>query len=67
MSQWIENIFNAKIAKEDGVVRRKKTTVARCASLDELVAAVKKRKFHMIEIGDQYVILCNTGTFKILV
>lgn len=67
MSQWVENIFTAKIAKEDGIVRRKKTTVARYASVDELIAAVKKRKFHMIETGDQYVIVCNTGAIKIVV
>lgn len=67
MSQWIENIFSAKIAIEQGVVRRKKTTVARYASFEKLVEAVKKRKFHMIETGDQYIIVCNSGSIKILV
>ena len=67
MSQWIENIFTAKIATEEGIVRRKKTTVARYASVDELMAAVRKRKFHMIETGDQYVIVCNSGAVKIVI
>lgn len=67
MSQWIENIFTAKIATEEGVVRRKKTSVERYATREELIAAVRKRKFHLIETGDQYVIVCNTGAVKIVV
>lgn len=67
MSQWIENIFSAKIATEDGIVRRKKTTVMKYASRDALIAAVRKRKFHLIETGDQYVIVCNSGAIQIVV
>lgn len=67
MRQWIENIFSAKIATEEGIVRRKKTSVALYASPEELIAAVKKRKFHLIETGDQYVIVCNSGAVKIVV
>jgi hypothetical protein len=48
-------------------VRRKKTSVERYATREELIAAVKKRKFHLIETGDQYVIVCNTGAVKIVV
>ena len=67
MSQWIENIFTAKIATENGIVRRKKTTVIKYASRDDLIAAVRKRKFHLIETGDQYVIVCNSGAIQIVV
>ena len=66
MSQWIENIFSAKIATEEGIVRRKKSSVERYASRAELIAAVKKRNFHLIETGDQFVVVCNTGAVKIL-
>jgi len=67
MSQWIENIFSAKIATEEGIVRRKKTTVAKYASRDALIAAVRKRKFHLIETGDQYVVVCNSGAIQIVI
>lgn len=67
MSQWIENIFSAKIASEEGIVRRKKSTVEKYATAKELIAAVKKRNFHLIETGDQYVIVCNSGAVKIVV
>lgn len=66
MSQWIENIFAAKIATEDGIVRRKKASVERYASRAELIAAAKKRNFHLIETGDQFVIVRNTGAVKII-
>lgn len=67
MSQWIENIFSAKIATNEGIVRRKKSTVEKYASIKELVSAVKERDFHLIETGDQYVIVCNSGAVKIVV
>jgi hypothetical protein len=67
MSQWIDNIFSAKIATELGIVRRKITSVNRYASRDELISAVKKRNFHLIETGDQFVIVCNSGAVKIIV
>lgn len=67
MSQWIENIFTAKIATEQGIVRRKKTSVNRYASREELIAAVRKRNFHLIETGDQFVIVCNSGAVKIVI
>jgi hypothetical protein len=64
---WVEQIFDAKIATTGGIIRRKKTAVARYASLSVLTGAVKARQFHLIEMGDQYVILCNTGEMKVLV
>lgn len=66
MSQWIEQMFRAQIAKNEGIVRRKKVSVDKYASRDELVAAVKKRHFHLVETGDQYIIVCNKGDIKIV-
>lgn len=67
MSKWIESIFSARIATEEGIVRRKKTSVEKYASKKELVAAVKLRNYHLIETGDQFVIVCNSGAVKIVV
>ncbi len=66
MSAWIDQIFDSKIAKRGGTVRRKKSSVATYSSLAELKAEVKKRKFHMIEHGDQYIIFCNKALVKIV-
>lgn len=64
--QWIEQIFDAQAARNGGIVRRKRASVAQFASSDALEAAVRKRGFHMIETGDQYVIICNTGHFRMV-
>jgi hypothetical protein len=63
--QWIDKIFDAKQVKVDGVVRRSVSSVNSSASEALLIAAVKSRGFHMIQSGDQYVILCHSGELKI--
>lgn len=62
---WVDQIFDAKIVKKDGIVRRKKAAVSRYASFDELLEQVKERGYHLIETGDQYVVFCNKGALKI--
>jgi hypothetical protein len=66
VSAWIDQIFKARVAKNGGVVRRKKSSVHKYASHYALVRAVKRRRFHLIEIGDWYVILCNTGDMRVI-
>lgn len=67
MSAWIDQIFNAKAANNGGLVRRSKTDVEKYASLAELVAEIKNRKFHLLETDADYLIVCDTaGTLKVL-
>lgn len=64
--QWINQIFQAQAVRNGGIVRRKMASVAQYASAADLEAEVKRRKFHMVVSGDQYVILCNTGQFHLI-
>jgi hypothetical protein len=64
--QWIRQIFLAQAARNGGVVRRKIDSVARFASHQALEAEVRRRGFHMVISGDQYVILCNAGQFQVI-
>ena len=57
---WIEQIFKAKAAKKKSLVRREVDSVKKNATEAELKAAVKKRRFKLLRIGGQYVIVCNT-------
>lgn len=66
MSAWIDQIFKTRVSKNGGIARRKKASVHKYASRDVLIRAVKRRGFHLIEIGDQYVILCNTGDMRVI-
>ena len=64
--QWINQIFRAQAVRNGGVVRRKIANVAKYASAQDLEAEVKRRGFHMVVSGDQYVILCNAGEFHLV-
>ena len=61
MSAWINQIFDAKIVLRDGIVRRKKADVHKHASFAELLQKVQIEQFHLIETGDQYIVICNQG------
>lgn len=63
--EYINRIFEAKTAKNEGVVRRNIADVIKFASIPYLVKEVEARGFHLIESGDQFVIFCNSGDFKI--
>ena len=59
MNEWIEQIFEAHAVLNGGVVRRSVSDVEHYASRAALLAAVRQRAFHLIETGDQFVIVCN--------
>lgn len=64
---WITKIFDAKEARSGGVVRRQKNSVEENASVEALKTAVTKRQFHLLELVDQYVIICDPSDMTIIV
>ena len=66
MSAWINQIFKAGQVSKGNLVRRQKKDVRRFASMAELETEVERRGFHMIETGDQVVVICNSGTFRLV-
>ena len=62
---YINRIFRADAVRQGGIVRRKMADVQRLATFKELKAEVERRGFHLLETGDQYVIVCNAGNFKV--
>jgi hypothetical protein len=65
MAKYIDELFQAEEVKKNGIVRRNKANFDRFSSLFELAARVRKEQFHLIETGDQYIVICNTGALKI--
>lgn len=69
MNQWLLDIFNADQAHNGGVVRRATRNVATFGAsgggMAALVEEARRRGFHVIETGDQVVILCNGGVLKV--
>ena len=65
--KWIQQVFSSKIAKRGGHVRRKVSTIDKYASRADLIAEVKRRGYHVVEMKDQWVVICNRGKVKIVV
>ncbi len=59
------SIFEADIVRTGGIVRRSKVDVRTYSSFEELLEQVRERGFHLIETGDQYIVLCNKGAMII--
>jgi hypothetical protein len=63
---WINVIFGSRAARSGGVVRRSIKWVEREIGRGQLIAEVRRRGFHMVEAGGQYVIYCNSGYSKLV-
>jgi hypothetical protein len=61
MGAWIDQMFEAA-ASAGGVVRRSKDDVEKYGGgQQQLLAEVRRRDFHLVETGEQYVVLCHKG------
>ena len=66
MSAWLEQVFAAGSVAKGNIVRRKSSSVERYASVAELTAEVERQGFHLIETGDQLIIICNKGHVRLV-
>lgn len=48
-----------------GVVRRSIDDVMQYGALDEIIARAQENGWHVIETGDQIVVLCHPGSMQI--
>lgn len=64
---WLAQVFRAGSVAKGNIVRRKKSSVERYASLASLEAEVKRRGFHLVETGDQVIVICNKGVVTLRV
>lgn len=63
---WLDQVFRAKSAKTGGIVRRKVRDAEREIGRDALELAVRRRGFHMIECGPDFVIFCNSEPLRVI-
>lgn len=59
MRGWLEQIFSAEQVDRGGIVRRSIHDVERFVGLHVLIDEARDRGFHVIETGEQIVIICN--------
>ncbi|WP_434621374.1 N-(5'-phosphoribosyl)anthranilate isomerase [Tabrizicola sp. M-4] len=63
---WIDQIFSAKAAVTGGVIRRNVDWVEREIGQDRFFLEVRKRGFHLMRAGNQYLILCAADPIQFL-
>jgi len=63
---WIAEVFSAKAVAKGGVVRRSVFWVEREIGRERFTEEVRARGFHMIECGNQYVVICNKGGLRVI-
>lgn len=64
--QWCDRIFASKSACTGGVVRRAVRDVEREVGRNAFIAEVSRRRFHLIECGGQFIVICRDSDLKIL-
>lgn len=62
---YIRSMFCSAAAKSGGIVRRRSADVRRVASHDALLQEVKRLGYHLIEAGDQYIVVCNVTKIQV--
>ena len=58
---WLVEVFSAKAVTRGGVIRRNRRWVEAEVGLVRFENAVRARGFHLIEAGDQLVVICHSG------
>ena len=58
---YIRSIFRSDAAKAGHVVRRSVQDINKYASLQALVDETKSLGFHLIQAGDQYIVVCRNA------
>ena len=64
--QWIDQIFAARAAATGGVIRRHVDWVEREIGHDRFMSEVRRRGFHLMRAGNQYLILCASEPVQFL-
>lgn len=63
---WLAELFGAQTVAKGGIVRRKRRSVERYVTLASLLAEVRRRGFHLIEHGEDLIILCSAATVRVV-
>ena len=65
--RWIVQLFSARAAVEDGILRRSVSDVERLIGRQRFRHEVRRRGFRAVENAGQFVIFCNRDAVSIVV
>ncbi len=63
---WIEEIFSAKAVSKGGIIRRDLHWIDREIGRERFIAEVRRRGFHLVQTGGQWIVICNSGFFRVI-
>ena len=63
---WLDEVFSAKSVRRGGIVRRAVRDVEREVGRALFVTEVRRRGFHLLECGGQFIVICNSGQMQVL-
>ncbi|WP_298432846.1 N-(5'-phosphoribosyl)anthranilate isomerase [uncultured Jannaschia sp.] len=63
---WLAKLFGSRSAQSGGVVRRSTAWVEREVGRAAFVAEVRRRGFHLLETGGQFVVICHRGSLRVV-
>ena len=66
MNAWMRRLFAAGQVNQGNVVRRNVADTHRNTTVRELKREVKRRGFHLVRTGTQYIVVCNKGVLRVL-
>lgn len=65
--QWFRHLFDARAARDGGVVRRKVRDMERMVGRDVFEAELRRRGYSAVENAGQVVIFCNADPVRLTV
>lgn len=63
---WLDEMFAAKAVDRGGIIRRAIRDVEREIGRVALITEVRRRRFHLIECGGQFIVICNPGQMQVI-
>ena len=65
-AKWCDAIFTAKAIGKGGVIRRAVRDVEREIGRAAFEREIRGRGFHLVEVGGQFIVICNAGQIKLI-
>ena len=62
--RWMAEFFASKAAMTGGVIRRSRREVDTLIGVDRLELEVRRRGFHLLACGSQYLVVCDPGEIR---
>ena len=65
-ARWLDQVFRAQAVVKGGIVRRAVADVERELGRDIFVAEVRRRGFHLVECGGQFIVICSADPMRVI-